>query len=453
MNLPADFITLMSAQMNADEFKSLEQALETDRITSIRFNRFKDMPAEHRYAGDIIPWCSDGMYLQQRPSFTLDPFFHAGCYYVQEASSMFVSHLLEQYMPKEPVVALDLCAAPGGKSTLLSSLLPEGSFLIANEPIRPRTHILRENLIKWGAPNTMVTANFAADFQPMGSVFDIILCDAPCSGEGMFRKDEDALKEWSMENVLNCQSRQREIVSDIWPTLKPGGVLIYSTCTFNNLENEENISWFCNELGAEVLPLNAPEEWGISNGHFFPHRTKGEGFFVSVLRKSPDAEVYSVKAKKDKKKEGKSVSGTQKCNTDLSQWLACPSDFKIVKTDETTFAAIPTEYANLYSKAKTNLRIVHAGIELGTIVNERKGTIEPSQSLAMSTALAADAFPSAELTLDDALSYLRRETVPLSPPLPTGYILMRYEGTPLGFMKNIGNRANNLYPSEWRIRH
>lgn len=453
MNLPADFKTLMSAQMSTDEFGLFEQALETDRITSIRFNRFKPIPTNQQLQGEEIPWCHDGTYLSERPSFTHDPLFHAGCYYVQEASSMFVNHVLEQYMPQSPLVALDLCAAPGGKSTLLASRLPKGSFLIANEPVRPRTHILRENIIKWGIPNVMVTANFALDFQSLGSVFDLILCDAPCSGEGMFRKDEEALAEWSMENIMNCQTRQREIVSDIWKTLKPGGLLIYSTCTFNRLENEDNVEWFCQELEAEVLPLNAPEIWGISNGHFFPHRVKGEGFFIAALRKPCDDSTVIVKMKKDKKRKCKEMHKSQKCSTDISRWLVCPSDYKIVQINDTTFTAIPSEYIELYNKAKSNLRVVLAGIELGTIVNERKGIIEPSQSLAMSTRLSVESFPTADLSLKEALSYLRRETVQLPSTLPSGYVLMRYQGIPLGFMKNIVNRANNLYPMEWRIRH
>ena len=209
---------------------------------------------------------------------------------------MFVERVLQTYV-SNPVVMLDLCAAPGGKSTLSRSALPEGSLLVANEVMRNRSQILAENLIKWGYPDVVVTNNDPADFTTMEHLFDVILTDVPCSGEGMFRKDEVAVEEWSVENVDVCWQRQRRILKDIWPTLKPGGLLIYSTCTFNREENEDNISWIAKELGAEVLPVPVDESWGITGNligedfpvyRFLPHRTMGEGFFIAVLRKHTD---------------------------------------------------------------------------------------------------------------------------------------------------------------------
>ncbi|MBQ9363861.1 MAG: rRNA cytosine-C5-methyltransferase [Bacteroidaceae bacterium] len=405
MQLPADFEALMTKQLGTDEYRLLAQAIVGNPVTSIRLNSRK--PADVFTEAKPVPWCTEGRYLTERPQFTLDPLLHAGCYYVQEASSMFISHLLKHYLPKaspigkgmEGVTCLDLCAAPGGKSTLLLNDLPDGTTLIANEPIRGRAHILRENIIKWGAHNAIVTSNFAADFQPLGAVFDLILCDAPCSGEGMFRKDPEAIKEWSLHNVEICWQRQREIVGDIWPTLREGGLFIYSTCTYNHFEDEDNVQWIANELGADILPLCDQPEWGIREGHFFPHRTQGEGFFVAILRKHGEGKHKEL----DKK------------------------------------------------KLRKHLNILLEGIEPGRIV-DKKGTVEPSQSQAMSTAIDHSQWPSVELPLEDALSYLHTEALHLPDDTPRGYVLLTYQHHPLGFCKNIGNRANNLYPTEWRIR-
>ncbi|MBQ9641024.1 MAG: hypothetical protein IJV06_05645 [Bacteroidaceae bacterium] len=397
MQLPPDFEHLLKTQIGNEEYEALALALQQEPVTSIRLNSRK--PSAVFADTEPVAWCAEGRYLAERPPFTLDPLLHAGCYYVQEASSMFISHLLKHYSPSEGATCLDLCAAPGGKSTLLLNDLPSNATLIANEPMRQRAHILRENIIKWGSPNALVTSNFAADFQPLGSVFDLILCDAPCSGEGMFRKDPEAIREWSLRNVELCWQRQRQIVGDIWPTLRPGGLFIYSTCTFNHFEDEDNVAWIASELGADILPLCAPAEWGIVDGHFFPHRTRGEGFFVAILRKHGEAKHKPLDSKKLHK----------------------------------------------------HLNFLLEGIEPGRTV-DKKGTTEPSQSQAMSTATDHSPWPSVELSLDDALSYLRTEALHLPDTTPRGYVLLTYQQHPLGFCKNIGSRANNLYPTEWRIR-
>ena len=293
MNLPQAFIERTRQLLGEDIYPQFEEALATETPVSIRPNRTKcQLPVE----GEPIPWASSGMYLKNRPTFTFDPMFHAGCYYVQEASSMFVERVLREYV-HEPVVMLDLCAAPGGKSTLCRSTLPEGSLLVANEVMRNRSQILAENLIKWGHPEVVVTNNDPADFTELTHLFDVILTDVPCSGEGMFRKDPVAVDEWSLENVDICWQRQRRILTDIWPSLKPGGLLIYSTCTFNREEDEDNVAWTAKELGAEILPVSIDDSWGITGNlvggdfpvyRFLPHKTKGEGFFLAVLRKDGD---------------------------------------------------------------------------------------------------------------------------------------------------------------------
>ena len=232
MNLPASFTEYTRALLGVEEYEKLVSALQQEPPVSIRLNRLKVHRLKVENALSVQPpWSSEGIYLDERLTFTFDPLFHAGCYYVQEASSMFVEQVLRQHVTK-PVVMLDLCAAPGGKSTHARSVLPEGSLLVANEVIRNRSQILAENLTKWGHPDVVVTNNDPADFSALPSFFDVILTDVPCSGEGMFRKDSVAVEEWSPENVEICWQRQRRIIADVWPSLKPGGILIYSTSTY-----------------------------------------------------------------------------------------------------------------------------------------------------------------------------------------------------------------------------
>jgi 16S rRNA C967 or C1407 C5-methylase (RsmB/RsmF family)/NOL1/NOP2/fmu family ribosome biogenesis protein len=457
MTLPVDFEQTMTHFLGKEEYTQLAEALALPAPTSIRINKQKEtISALNCQLSTLncqlstvncqlspVPWCPDGFYLSERPSFTLDPLFHAGCYYVQEASSMFLSHVLREYV-KEPVVALDMCAAPGGKSTLVLSELPEGSLLIANEVVRQRANILAENIIKWGNPNCIVTNNYTEDFEAFSNMFDLIICDAPCSGEGMFRKDPASIEEWSLANVDTCWRRQRDIVQNIWHTLKEGGLFIYSTCTYNPLEDEENVAWIAKTLGAEVLSCHPLPEWGLteSNTHFYPHRIKGEGFFISVLRKTSEEERRR-RGKEEKK--GKQNTAIPK---ELKGWLSEGEHFTIMETNE-TFLAFPTAHLNIYQQAKRSLKVIHAGIELA--ISKGKN-LQPSQSLAMSNNLNKDSFPTVEVDEQQAIAYLRTEALQLPADTPKGYVLITYQGHPLGFAKNIGNRANNLYPAEWRIR-
>ena len=296
MKLPSSFTDYTRALLGVEEYEKLAAALEGEQPVSIRLNEDK-LPESSfslfRSSFRHVPWSTAGYYLDKRLTFTFDPLFHAGCYYVQEASSMFVEQALRRYVGEGPVVMLDLCAAPGGKSTHARSVLPAGSLLVANEVIRNRSQVLAENLTKWGHSGVVVTNNDPADFSSLTDFFDVILTDVPCSGEGMFRKDPVAVSEWSGENVEICWQRQRRIVTDIWPCLKSGGILIYSTCTYNTKENEENIRWIRDEFGAEVLPLEISTDWNITGNllsgedfpayRFLPHRTKGEGFFLAAL--------------------------------------------------------------------------------------------------------------------------------------------------------------------------
>lgn len=470
MNLPASFVDYTRALLGNEEYEKFAVALQQDPPVSIRINNRKWMMNHDDYSLKKVLWASEGYYLDERLTFTFDPLFHAGCYYVQEASSMFVEQILRQYA-KEPVIMLDLCAAPGGKSTHLRSILPEGSLLVANEVIRNRSLILAENLTKWGHPDVIVTNNDPSDYLRLPSFFDIILTDVPCSGEGMFRKDPVAIEEWSLENVEICWQRQRRIISDIWASLKPGGILIYSTCTYNTKEDEENVHWIREEFGAELLSLDILAEWNITGDllggeklpvyHFLPHKTKGEGFFLAALRKTrlDDESILNhdiVKSKNQKKKDKRggtpSSSLISRENLKIAEnWLRKDIlDKYVLTTEDTTICAFSRQYQNELAVLKQNLRVIQAG----TAVGEVKGKdLIPAHALAMSTSiLRQGVFVTEEVTYEQAIFYLRKEAITLSVTAPRGYILLTYRNIPLGFVKNIGNRANNLYPQEWRIR-
>ena len=371
--------------MGEERFNSYLEAFEEEAPVSIRLNpRTQRGQSPCVLAASDVPWCEEGYYLEGRPQFTFDPLFHAGCYYVQEAASMFVTHVLRELSNLSPLNALDMCAAPGGKSTAMLSVLPEGSTLVSNEPIPTRAQILLENITKWGAKNCIVTNNYPRDFKKAKTKFDLILCDVPCSGEGMFRKDPATISEWSVQNVEKCWRLQREIVADAWECLNPGGILIYSTCTFNTKENEENVRWMMEEYDAEPIDIPIDPSWHITGSlldgfdapvyRFIPGITRSEGLFVCVLKKRGE----------DTKGSGTSVS-------------------------------------------LKGLKVLEADLPQGE-------------------------FPRVDLPYSEALKYLRGEALVLPADAPRGIVTVTYKGFALGPVKNIGNRANNLYPKPWRIK-
>ncbi len=453
MVLPQEFTTYTRALMGDELYEKLHAALDQEPPVSIRLNPFKTINGETEVynVDEGVAWSDNGYYLSGRPNFTFDPLFHAGAYYVQEASSMFVAWIVKQLI-HSPITMLDLCAAPGGKSTALRSVLPQGSLLFCNEPKTQRASILAENVQKFGHPDMVVTSNFAADYHKSGLQFDAILADVPCSGEGMFRKDVGAIAEWSETNVEHCWRLQREIIADIWPCLKPGGLLIYSTCTFNDKENERNVEWIAQELGAipDLPPI--PSAWNITGSigselpacRFIPGVSKGEGLFLCVLRKSLEHDIVH---EEKRKRPQKSIAQINKL-PEKPQWLNADLAFDTRQING-NIHAIPSEWTSLFDKASTALRIVHAGVALATPKGKE---LVPHPALAHSIALNTDAFCKCELDYDSAIAFLRREAITLTPETPRGYVLVTYQGMPLGFVKNIGNRANNLYPQEWRIK-
>lgn len=422
MNLPKEFETYTRKLFGEERYALFLKGLDQDSPTSIRLNTFKLKENEgisETLIPQQIPWCKEGYYLNERPNFTFDPLLHAGIYYVQEASSMFLSHVLRQLI-KHPVTMLDLCAAPGGKSTCARTAIPDGSLLFSNEPIGKRAQILAENIQKFGHPDIVVTNNYPRDYKKTKLVFDVIIADVPCSGEGMFRKDTQAIEEWSLQNVEKCCQLQRSIITDIWNNLRPGGILVYSTCTFNAHENEENIAWILNHYDAELIEIPVEKEWNITSSlignplndgrkfpvyRFIPGLTKGEGLFMAIIRKAGD-------------------------NENLNN----PND---IRSDK------------IVAEANKKLKVLVHGVKKNI---EKGKNIIPDHSLALSIVGNKGKFPAIEIDYSTSISYLRHEAIVLPPDSPKGIVTLQYRGVPIGFAKNLGSRANNLYPQEWRIK-
>jgi 16S rRNA C967 or C1407 C5-methylase (RsmB/RsmF family)/NOL1/NOP2/fmu family ribosome biogenesis protein len=457
LSLPTAFIEAQKSILPAEEWPLFEAAVtKSEAVTSIRLNPGKPVPSEvlPTEGARTVPWCPEGRYLAERPSFTLDPLLHAGAYYVQEASSMFVSHVVRSLV-HEPVTALDLCASPGGKTTALLASLPEGSFTVSNEIDRRRARILAENVTKWGAPDVIVTANAPADFTPLTSAFGLILADAPCSGEGMFRKDPDAIREWSPRKVDECVNTQKKILRDIWPCLRPGGILIYSTCTYNTREDEEMLAFICDELGAEAIEVPTDASWHIHpplTGNlpcyrFMPHCTEGEGLFMCAVRKAGDSGEHAS-ARPSRNKGTWKPTAAQRALLDAAFTL--PKGYETIVTGEAQFSAFPPAFLPLYeSISAAKLYTLLTGVELASV----KGRdLIPAHALALTTLpVGCKEYASFEVDSETALLFLRREAVVL-PDAPMGYVRLTRQGLGLGWVKNLGRRSNNLYPSEWRIR-
>ncbi|MCC8174157.1 MAG: RsmB/NOP family class I SAM-dependent RNA methyltransferase, partial [Odoribacter sp.] len=361
--LPTAFTERIQQQLG-DKTHLFLEALHQPAPISVRINPNKtvweNLSTLTPLYKNKIKWCKEGYYLNNRPVFTLDPLFHSGAYYVQEASSMFLDYILKQIMPETPVKALDLCAAPGGKSTLLASALPKGSLLVSNEVIKTRASILKENIIKWGHDNIVVTNSDPSRFSNLSGIFDIVLIDAPCSGEGMFRKDEKVISEWSVKNTEICAERQKRIIKDVWNTLKPGGYFIYSTCTYNIGENEEIAEWIKKEYKAEPIKISHSFDEIVSSGNdiygyrFYPHQTEGEGFFITVFRKT---EGNVMTFREEKKKPNKS---TIQLPADLTKMLPSLSDYSLYKT-ENMVGMFPSNYLPFLTELEKNVKVIYKG--------------------------------------------------------------------------------------------
>ncbi len=447
---PIPFVESLRGIMPGDECAMLLETLgNEEKPVSVRFNPFKlgDKPG-----GGEVPWCRYGRYLDHRPQFTLDPRFHGGEYYVQEASSMFVEHLLREATGNrtEGLTVLDLCAAPGGKTTLLSTLVGPEGVVVANETIRQRAGALADNVRKWGVGNVVVTSNDPSHLGALEHAFDVVLIDAPCSGEGMFRKSPEVVDAWSEETVRLCAARQRRILADVWPALKPGGVLIYSTCTFNRTENEENIEWLIDQYDCDVAEVEVDPSWGVACGEvggvntfrFFPHRVRGEGFFAAVLYKG---EGRRRKTDHRPRRTPFSDAGRQAVR-EAKSWVGQPEYMHFQMIGEQLYGYYNAAFPRIKYFSE-NLSAIYSGVEMGQLYS---GRLKPSHALALFHGLSRDAVAGADLLLPEALAYLARQDS--RPDLfAEGINLVTFSGLPIGWAKRIGGRVNNLYPTSQRI--
>ncbi|HEX2901013.1 MAG TPA: hypothetical protein VHS96_14945, partial [Bacteroidia bacterium] len=414
-----------------------------------------------------LPWAKDGLYLDERPSFFKDPLIYAGAFYVQEASSMLIGAAADF---SKDLRILDLCAAPGGKSTLLAANMSAGSTLVSNEIVRNRAQILEENLSRWGNPNVLVTCNHPRDFAGIQNAFDLIVIDAPCSGEGMFRKDPKVIAHWSPKMVQECANRQREILTYVMDALAPGGRLIYSTCTYNPTENEAVVQWLLDEVPGlfRIVPLDLPAAWGLTPGttagysaemrhtyHCYPHKVKGEGFFLACLEKmGPGKQQVAPAANNRKPKKQHAVRereslvvATRKQREYLGSWLDQPENYAYYLLGETAFA-IPVAHEAVLTSAAGQLNAIKLGIKLGEF---KRDNLVPDHDLAMSECQSKD-IPTSDLDLEQALRFLKRAELHQDHPGWMGWGIVRYKGRNLGWIKALQGRINNHFPKEMRIR-
>lgn len=448
-HFPPYFLEALNTEPGYEKQDFINAHASEPAPTSIRINPFKPFALK---TDKQVPWCNDGFYLSTRPSFTFDPLFHAGAYYVQEASSMFIGHILNTIRPDkaEAIKVLDLCAAPGGKSTLLNSALKSTDLLVANEIIKTRVPVLTDNLNRWGTSNTVVTNNDPRDFNSLHSFFDVVLVDAPCSGSGMFRKDPASMSEWSEGNVNLCHQRQERILADIYPALKEDGYLIYSTCSYSHQENEDILDWLCTEFNLESIRIPIYKEWGIVETEsplkkawgyrFYPGKVKGEGLFAACLCK-------------------KESSGGASNHKNNAQQKLPAKEMDIVKSyinnaDDFYFFKVNDDWLAMNREHKESLNILHrhlyikkSGVRIGKLAGN---DLIPDHELALSLAINKDAVLSTELNKEQAIQYLRRDNIDIT-ITGKGWSLMTYEGLALGWAKLLPNRINNYYPKEIRI--
>ncbi len=459
--MPPDLLASLQNVTGFDENPFIHLHESGEQITSIRFNTKKHLTLNiDQSALEKVPWSSHGYYLYQRPSFTTDPLFHAGAYYVQEASSMFLEEAIKQTCDlTKPIRVLDLCAAPGGKSTLIQSIISDNSLLVSNEIIKTRVNILSENITKWGANNVVVTNNDPKDFQRLPEFYDLIVVDAPCSGSGLFRKDPDAIDEWSLNNVTLCSQRQKRILSDILPALKPGGILIYSTCSYSESENEEIGDWLISsnqhpassiQYAVSSIRLNLKNEWNIvetisNENHaygyrFYPDKLKGEGFFISAFKKN------GIENDENRTRPKNKLPLLLKTEIEVIRHYFNNTDSLSFFKWQEEIISFPIPLLNDLLVLQSSMYIKKAGVKAGTII---RNELIPDHELALSN-LVADSVPSIVVDKESALQYLRRQQLNIDIK-QKGWVLIKFQQSPLGWIKILANRVNNYYPKGWRI--
>ena len=435
IQLPPDFKQRMQAQLGAVNFALFEESLNAPTPVSIRLNPTKlkkELPIEK------VAWAEQGYYLKERPLFVADPLWHAGAYYVQEASSMALEQAFKKIkeLNNGQLSLLDLCAAPGGKSTHIASLLNENDVLVSNEVIRTRVPVLNENLTKWGFPNIIITNSDSKDFENCGEVFDVIVVDAPCSGEGLFRKDENAVNEWSTANAEMCSLRQKRIVDQIIHCLKPGGFIIYSTCTYNPNENEHQVKNLC-EQGFEPIAFTLNGQIAAQH-QCYPHQIKGEGFFISLLQKTGTSKAEEPSKNTNPLKRIKDSSAYQ-------TFIKADNNFILFRDH---VVALSDRVFDLLEQLQNHLNIYSVGTR---VCEKNEKLVLPSDHLPFSWLCNTDAFEIKSLEMQEAISYLGKNAIPHQSK-NKGYVCLQFQGINLGLGKLAGNRINNLFPNEWRLR-
>jgi len=446
---PENFLESLAGEPGFDRQNFMEAHQNGATLTSIRLNPFKKAVIK---MDEQVPWCAEGLYLNTRPSFTFDPLFHAGCYYVQEASSMFIGHILNYIKENndEQINVLDLCAAPGGKSTLINSGIGSGDLLVSNEIIKTRIPILCDNLNRWGTANTIVSNNDPRDFGRLPGFFDIILVDAPCSGSGMFRKDAAAMSEWSPANVNLCHQRQERILADVYPALKQDGCLIYSTCSYSHEENEDILDWLCSEFDLESIRIPIYKEWAIVETEsprqkawgyrFYPGKVKGEGLFAACLRKRDSSgQLPSFKSKGNQKLPMKEIDV-------VKGYINNADDFYFFKVND-EWLTIDHQHKDSLDILQRSLYIKKSGVRIGKLMGN---DLVPDHELALSIYINKEKALQTELSYEQAIQYLRRENIDINSG-HRGWSLMEFEGQALGWAKLLPNRVNNYFPKELRI--
>lgn len=452
MKIPESLIESLHGIKDFDEAAFKEVHENVQPVTSIRLNAAKifDISLLETWKDlqpEPIPWTSKGFYLSNRPSFTFDPLFHAGTYYVQEASSMFLEQAIKQAIDfTKPLKVLDLCAAPGGKSTHLQSLISKDSLLVSNEVIRQRVNILKDNIIKWGCSNVVVTNNDPKDFANLKGFFDVVVVDAPCSGSGLFRRDEEAISEWSENNVMLCSQRQQRILADVLPALKEDGILVYATCSFSPLEDEQIMDWLCEQFSLQNIRLTLEQNWMITETQstgknygyrFWPHQVKGEGFFISVFQ-NKNSTAQKIKTKFSTKTVTKQITPV------VSSWARLEG-LELVNINNRIYAW-PMALMNEIDSVVQNLRSIYSGTLLGEVMHHK---LVPEHALAMSNLVGSN-IAKTNLTLDAAITFLRKENIQIETQ-KNGWQIAGFNNQNLGWMNVLPNRINNYYPRELRI--
>lgn len=446
--LPEAFVANMRQTLGPDAEK-LFAALDTEAAVSLRINPAKPAPV---FDGEPVGWCKWGRYLAERPQFTLDPLLHGGAYYVQEASSQFVAYLLSM-LDLEGGRVLDMCAAPGGKSTIYSTLVGRRGLVVANDISRSRAMALADNVQRWGMGNVVVTCNEPRHIGGFEEWFDVVAVDAPCSGEGMFRKMDEARSEWSLSSPATCAARQREILAEAWRALRPGGTLLYSTCTFNATEDEDVVAWLVSEYGEELEAVDrvvVDEEWGVVRSdiapfqcfHFYPHMARGEGFFAAIARKR-EGHTRRLKPKARRKIF---TTPSKEDVRELSRWVDDAAQHIFLSIGDDIYAYNSAVVEDVVALAE-NLSVVYSGVAMGRLFKHK---LKPEHPLALYVGLQEDVVPVVDVSLDDALDYLRRNDIAAS-RFTEGINVVAYKGVPIGFVKRIGARCNNMYPKDLRI--